>query len=131
MTGGMGGMGGMPATGNPTWSAVYSEVIVAKGCTGGAQCHGGSAGMLSMATSDTAYTALVDVAAMAIFPGFPNCSESGLKRVVPSNPEQSVLYQKIAHMETCGLEMPPGQPMLPMAQIEQVKMWIAGGALKD
>jgi len=127
--GGMAGAGGMPDTGLPTWSAIYSEVIMKKGCNGGAQCHGGSGGMLNMATSDGAYAALVDVNAMGIsLP--PSCSDSGLKRVVAFMPDQSLLVQKLEHTQTCGMAMPPGVT-LEAVQTQQVRMWIMNGALKD
>jgi hypothetical protein len=133
--GGMGGTGGMAPTGDPTWSAIYSEIIMAKGCSQGAQCHGGSGGMLMMADADSAYTALFDVMAMGVLPlpGFENCNESGLKRVAPNDPDMSLLVQKLAGTQTCGMQMPPGGPasLIPAAQLEQVRMWIAAGALKD
>lgn len=131
--GGTGGTGGMPPTGNPTWSAIYPEIIMARGCAQGAQCHGGAGGMLTLSDADTAYAALVDVMAMGVLPGFTNCSESGLKRVVPNDPDMSLLVQKLAGTQMCGLQMPPGGPasLIPAEQLEQVKMWIAGGALKN
>jgi len=131
--GGTGGTGGMPPSGDPTWSAIYPEIIMAKGCAQGAQCHGGAGGMLNMSDADMAYTALFDVMAMGVLPGFTNCSESGLKRVVPNDPDMSLLVQKLAGTQTCGLQMPPGGPasLIPAAQLEQVRMWIANGALKN
>lgn len=128
--GGMGGMGGVTDTNDPTWSAVYAEVIMRKGCNSGAQCHGGSGGMLMMADSDGAYAALVDVAAMGILPGQPNCADSGLKRVVPFDPDSSLLVQKLEQTQTCGLGMPPGVT-LPPEKTQQVRMWIANGAMKN
>ena len=60
---------------------------------------------------------------MGMWPNKPNCSESGLKRVVPNNPEMSLLYQKLSHTHACGLEMPPAPlPKIPDAQIEQVRI---------
>jgi hypothetical protein len=130
---GMGGTGGVPPTGDPTWTAIYSEIIVAKGCAQGAQCHGGAGGMLMMADADAAYAALYDVMAMGTLPGFTNCSESGLKRIVPSDPDMSLLVHKLAGTQTCGLQMPPGGPavLISAQQLEQVRTWIAGGALKN
>jgi len=89
--------------------------------------------MLMMTDADTAYTALFDVMAMGVLPGFPSCSESGLKRVAPNDPDMSLLVHKLAGTQECGLQMPPGGPnsLIPAEQLEQVRMWIAGGALKN
>jgi hypothetical protein len=108
---------------------------VAKGCNSGAACHGGAGGMLMMTDADTAYTALFDVMAMGVFPvpNFESCNESGLKRVAPNDPDMSLLVQKLAGTQTCGTQMPPGGPnnLIPAEQLEQVRMWIAAGALKN
>jgi hypothetical protein len=129
--GGMGGTGGMAPTFEPKWSAIYPEIITAKGCSQGAQCHGGAGGMLNMSDAATAYAALVGVAAMGVLPGAPNCSESGLTRVVPGDPDNSLLVQKLSNTQTCGTQMPPGGPQggtFGPGQLEAVKAWIAAGA---
>jgi hypothetical protein len=136
MTGGAGGMtggsGGMPADTNaPTWAAVYSEVIMRKGCNAGAQCHGGSGGMLTMADSDGAYLALVGTDAMGISPPpMASCKDSGLKRVVAGDPDNSLLVKKLENTQLCGTSMPPGVT-LPPEKLAQVRMWITMGAQKN
>lgn len=137
MTGGTGGTtggtGGMAAvdTNEPTWTAVYTEVVMRKGCNAGAQCHIGAAGQLTMADPDSAYDALVGVDAMGLAPpGMAACAESGLKRVVANDPDNSLLVKKLENTQPCGSSMPPGV-MLPAEKLAQVRMWITMGALKN
>jgi hypothetical protein len=133
MTGGMGGMGGMPLSGDPTWSAIYSEIIMPKGCGQGAMCHGGGGGMLTLTDKAASYAALVGVDAMGMLAGFPLCSETGLKRVLPMDPDNSLLVQKLEGTQTCGVEMPPGGATLRISpdQQAQVRAWIMEGAMDN
>lgn len=134
-TSGMGGMGGasgasgMGGGGEPTWSAIYSEIIVGTGCNGGAFCHGGNVGNLPMLEKDATYAALVDVDAMGtnLVPGTPNCVDSGLKRIVSGDPDSSLLVAKIEGTQECGMQM----GALTEAQITQIRTWIQNGALDN
>jgi hypothetical protein len=134
---GTGGAAGMGATGAPTWSAVYSEIIVAKGCSGGALCHLGTVGGgLMMSDAASAYAALVGVPAMGmnLLPDStdPECKDSGLTRVVAGDPDMSLLVQKIEGTQTCGTAMPPPPgTLLGVAEVAQVRMWIQNGAHED
>lgn len=120
--------------GSPTWSAIYQEIIVTKGCNGGPTCHASSAGgNLVMQTKDTSYTALVGVKAMGtnLSGGGPNCADTGMMRVTAGNPAQSLLVNKVeAAQPMCGLHMPPGGMLMP-AEIQQIKDWIMAGAKND
>ncbi|HEY2732797.1 MAG TPA: PQQ-binding-like beta-propeller repeat protein [Polyangiales bacterium] len=125
--------GGMLSTGAPTFSGVYSDIIQGTGCAGSTLCHGGSGGHLNMTDKQGAYAALVNVAAMGqnlLTDSGLNCSDSGLLRVKPSDPDESLLVQKLENKQPCGSAMPPGG-MLTGAQIEQVRMWIQNGAHDD
>jgi len=51
-------------------------------------------------------------------------------RVVPGDPDHSLLYQKLAGHPPCGDPMPSTGP-LSAAQIELVRSWIAAGANND
>ena len=64
-----------------------------------------------------------------------HCGGMGRVRVVPRNPESSVLYQKVLARSTmqetapCGAGMPPpGLEPLSREQVEMIRAWIAGGA---
>ena len=94
----------------PKFSAIFDEIIVAKGCNGGALCHGGSVGKLTMTNKADAYTALVGVDAMGtnLPPAPMDCKDSGLKRVVAGDPDHSLLMLKVTGMQPCGMQMPPG-----------------------
>lgn len=120
-TGG-GGSGGTGGNGGATFTSVYQGVLVAGGCTAGF-CHGGLAGNLVMSTQAQAYANLVGVTASG-----PSCGLSGLRRVVPFQPDASLLLNKISNLTpACGTSMPPNQ-LLPAAQVDLVRAWIASGA---
>jgi hypothetical protein len=114
--------------GSATWSAVFQEVIVNNGCNGGSTCHASaSGGNLVMQTKADSYSALVNIAAM----GASGCATSMLKRVVPSDPDNSLLVNKLEQaMPACGARMPPGAALKP-EQIKQVRDWVAAGAKDD
>jgi hypothetical protein len=108
----------------PTFSAIFQQIILAKGCAG-VFCHGAAAGNLLMSSQSQAYSNLVNVTASGT-----GCSGSGIKRVDPSRPDSSLLLDKISHVTpACGTVMPPGTEVtLSQAQIDQVRAWIASGA---
>ena len=126
-------MGGTPMApeGSPAWSAIFRDIIVAKGCQGASLCHGGPAGKLMMTTRKAAYDNLVGKAAMGMSADKTSCVDSGLMRVAPSDPDNSLLMQKVRGTHTCGDVMPPNPPMLSPAEIEQIQTWITLGAPYD
>lgn len=87
------------------------------------RCHGTS-GALNLSNPTTAYTALVGAAAAGA-----SCAGGGRVRVVAGNPMGSLLYLKLVNMQPCGNSMPRGGT-LTAAQIETVRLWIAGGAMR-
>ena len=91
------------------------QPIFNNNCVG---CHPGN-GNLSLAASES-YNNLVGVTSNSYAP---------LKRVVPSNPDSSVLYQKIlANPDlSVGQRMPQGGA-LSSNQIETIGTWIEEGA---
>lgn len=135
MSGGTGAAGsaGMPAfvPGSATFSAIYAEIMVAKGCTGSPLCHAGPGGGLTLSQRAAAYTGLVDVAAMGVTLTPPHCRDSGLKRVVPGAPEQSLLFLKVSGSPPCGQAMPPNPPLLDPADVQRIRDWIMAGAPND
>ncbi|HZR79513.1 MAG TPA: PQQ-binding-like beta-propeller repeat protein [Candidatus Binatia bacterium] len=125
LEGGGGGGGGGGPTFDPTLSAIYDEIIVAKGCTT-TSCHGSNQGNLSMRTKDEAYGNLVGVPAAG-----PSCASSGLVRVVAGDPAASLLLDKVSHATpVCGGPMPPTGP-LSQQEIDQIRQWIERGAPND
>ena len=114
-----------------TYSAVFQIFIVA-GCNGSPFCHAGPSGGLVMNEQQATYDALVGVAAMGMTPNrtSTDCRDSGLVRVVPGDPANSLLMQMLEGTQTCGTQMPPNG-MLTAGQIEQVRVWIANGAVND
>jgi hypothetical protein len=131
------GGAGMPG-GAPTFSRVWNEVLVVKTCNG-AFCHGIGMANLSMKNKDDAYLNLVNVAAAG-----PSCGMTGMLRVKPGDPTQSLLLDKISHaMPACGDPMPIGARLAPDClsmqptvcntefEIALVRDWIAAGANND
>ncbi len=78
-------------------------------------CHP-SSGNLNL-TSGNSYNQLVNI----------NASGYSAKRVVPNEPENSVLYKKIDGSGTYGSNMPLGGS-LSTNQVNLIKQWIAQGA---
>jgi hypothetical protein len=124
----------MYTPGSPTWSAIYPEIIVKLGCNGGPSCHASSAGgKLVMQNQADAYAALVNVKAMGtnLQAGGTNCADTGLMRVKPSDPTNSLLVNKVeAATPMCGMHMPPGG-MLTADQLKQLRDWISAGAMNN
>ena len=123
--------------GSATYSAVFEEVIIANGCNGGPFCHGGATGGLTMNEKQATYDALVGVQAMGttLATGedagmVRDCVDTGLVRVVPGDPENSLLMQKLLDEQPCGTMMPPTGVLTP-EQIEQMRAWISNGAADD
>lgn len=121
----VGGTGGTPVAA-PSFSDLYRDVL-APSCVGGDSCHSSSnrSGFLSLGTRDEAYTGLVGMLARG-----SNCRRLEWTRVVPGDPEQSLLLAKLLGTAGCGARMPSSIP-LPNAEIDAVRAWIAVGAPDD
>jgi polyvinyl alcohol dehydrogenase (cytochrome) len=113
-----------PPVPGDSFTEIYDEIFVGTGCAGGG-CHGSGAGELSMETKEIAYNELVDVPA-----GGAPCVSSGLIRVVPGDPDASLLVNKISGDPVCGDTMPIAGS-LTEEQIERIRSWIARGAPND
>ena len=115
----------------PTFSELYTALL-GPSCAS-AFCHGTPVGgMLVMANRDVAYQGLVDqpAAGVSLVEGGIDCATTGLIRVVPGQPEMSLLYLKLMSPPPCGDQMPVAQ-LLTADQIEQIRLWIAAGALDN
>jgi hypothetical protein len=106
----------------PNYSDVQSLWSTNTLCTG---CHG-SAGGLNLAEGSS-YAALVNVANR-------NAACNTLKRVLPSDPDNSALVRKIEGT-TCGNRMPRGANVAHFdnnpGQLILIRSWILGGALNN
>jgi len=109
----------------PTFSAVYTEVIGTHNCLLGL-CHGEGAagGGLSLFPKRSAHESL-----LAESRGF-ECRGLAMPIVDPGRPERSLLWQKLRPDPPCGLSMPPDRN-LDERHVEQVHEWIARGAPDD
>ncbi len=103
--------------GTATMAAV--QAIFTRACV---SCHGSSGG-LNLANATTSRTNLVNRAAAG-----GACSTGMRVRVVPGNPTMSLLYQKITNTQTCGASMPRNAALLPAADQNVIRSWIAAGA---
>lgn len=111
------GAAGSNAGEAPTFDAVYA--LITDSCNG---CHALGDGGLTTKTRDGAYTGLVNASAR-------QCS--GWKRVVPNQPDRSVLYLAITRTSVSGCDprdMPPGGTKWSQENIDLVKAWILAGA---
>ena len=86
-------------------------------------CHGKGLIGLNMASKQAAYASLVDQ------PPSPkgSCEMLGKKRVVPKDPDESLLFLKLTVDAPCGQQMPPGG-QLPEEAREKVRAWSEAGA---
>jgi hypothetical protein len=136
--GGSGGTAGMgqpciaPLGGDPQPTFTWFFENVVPNCAG-PLCHSSAAGGgLVLDTKDDAYAQLM-MPAMGVNLGpsqsMTNCEDTGLTRVVPSNPDASLLYAKLRTDidPPCGNRMPTGSELC-ATSIEAIRMWIASGA---
>ncbi len=100
-----------------TFQSVYDDILSVQ-CS---PCHTQRAlGGLAMPNADAAFSALVGASAAT-----DDCA--GRKRVVPGQPQNSVLFQKLSGVNLCGPEMPPFGP-LSSSDLSFIQRWIAAGA---
>jgi hypothetical protein len=115
------------SSGSTASSATFTEVyttILGKSCTN-STCHfSGVGAALDMSSQPNAYTNLVNVSAAGTA-----CGASGLIRVVPSDPNTSLMYEKVHDASPpCGAQMP--FHLTPLSADEQSLIfdWINAGA---
>jgi hypothetical protein len=115
--------------GSESFAAIYESILknTTYNCAG-PLCHGRETAMampvgnLSLSTADVAYMQLVKVDSTGM-------ACSGMPRVVPGNPEGSLLVQKLrSSTTTCGGVMPVGADEISEADLKRVTDWISGGA---
>ncbi len=105
-----------PAAGANDFRAIQ-DTILTPICTA---CHAGASAPLGLRLdSANSYAALVNVASVQV---------SSLRRVLPGDPGNSYLVQKMEGRAAVGSRMPLGGPPLTQASIDLVRAWIAAGA---
>lgn len=119
----------------PRFSDVYSTILVVPPLQGGqcTGCHGTMGDYQVAPTRAGAYTQLVGAAHHR----GPMCANAGLTAlVVPSSPQQSLLYRKMSSTQpaSCGDGMPAMSTQVPAAPrqfIVTLGSWIRAGAPND
>lgn len=90
-------------------------------------CHNGAGamlpGVLNLSTEQASFDNLVNQASLQVGGG-------AALRVTPGQPDNSYLIQKLENMQMVGGVMPP-TGMLPQADIDQIRLWITNGALRN
>jgi hypothetical protein len=116
------------AIGSITFTSLYDDVFsqqafgTGAGCANG-YCHGGGVSGFSVSTKQDAYTSLVDAE------GSADCG--GEIRVVPGDPDASLLVQKITD-PSCGDRMPKdNEDSLSPETVARIRAWISAGAMDD
>jgi polyvinyl alcohol dehydrogenase (cytochrome) len=105
-------------THEPTYSAIYREILEPQGCTAD-RCHGGLG--LKLDKQGSGYESLRNDS------GVNDCADK--KLVVPGKPEESLLYNKVAEEKpVCGARMPLGLAPLTPEALKQLRTWIENGA---
>lgn len=106
-----------------TFTMIYGEIFQ-KFCNADF-CHGSSKpDFFDVSSKRAAYDSLVNAPASST----RKCADSGLLRVVPGEPESSLLRLKLRTMGTpCGQQMPIGGELRPELQM-LIEQWIREGA---
>jgi hypothetical protein len=125
-------------TGPATFTRVWEEILMPKGCAG-AYCHGSGVGGLKFMKKEEAYGVLVGVMAAG-----PSCGSSGKMRVKAGDPAESLLLDKMSAVKpACGDAMPIGTKLEPncvsmntsvcntLEDLKLVREWIMSGAKND
>jgi hypothetical protein len=100
----------------PTLSAIRRDIFEPR-CNFGA-CHGGGSPVRGLGLGEGAFAALVDVA---------SAEDPNVKRVVPGDPDASLLYRVLQGPVGGTRQMPVGSAV-DAADLEQVRAWIESGA---
>lgn len=118
----------------PDFPSIYARIL-APNCAGEIGCHGPEPrGVdLDMSSEAMARLSLVGVPASSRPDLGASCTATGLDRVVPGDPDASLLLGKLtgapdAPVSGCGDRMPLGGNALAPAAVTAIRDWIAAGA---
>ena len=114
---------GLPPAGplGPNFSEIQANVFTLNCATTG--CHFG-AGAPQGLRLDAA-------SSFALLVGVASTEESSVLRVVPGDPDNSYLVQKLEGTASSGQQMPLNAPALPQSTIDVIRQWISDGAIDD
>jgi len=114
-----------PVVIGPTLPQIQAIVFGPTCATGGCHTGGGAGlpGVMDLSGEQASYDNLVNIAALQIGGG-------GTFRVLPGDPDNSYLIQKLQGNQMAGGQMPPGAP-LQQAVIDDIRLWITNGALRQ
>ncbi len=109
-----GGSGGL----EPTLASIQANVFTPSCAIPG--CHGGGSAQFGLRL-DPGFSAgnLINVAS-------PRAAN--LIRVIPGNPNSSLLIHKLEGTQSLGDRMPQFGPYLPQATVDVIRLWIQNGA---
>lgn len=129
---GTAGTGAAGGCGTESFAAIYQSILMnpTYNCAG-ALCHGrdaasaASVGNLSLSSASVAYMQLVKKAS-------DSATCSGKTRVVPGDPTNSLLVQKLRGQNTtCGAAMPVNGDEIPDEDLKRITDWISAGACNN
>lgn len=112
-----------PVVLGPTLDQIQA-VVFGPVCSG---CHTGPTGVvlpggMDLSTADASYDALVGAGGV----GVPSIQEPTIMRVLPGDPDNSYLIQKMEGNAATGSVMPPSGMLAP-ATIAEIRQWITDG----
>lgn len=105
---------GLVATFDSIQANVFTPICGVPGCHGGAAAQQGL-----RLDAGFAYGNLISVA---------SAQDSNQTRVVPGDPDNSLIVHKLEGTQTVGAQMPDGGPYLQQSTIDVIRLWIANGA---
>ena len=111
-----------PVVMGPTLPQIQAIVFGPTCATGGCHTGGGAGlpGVLDLSSEQASFDNLVNIEALQVGGG-------GAFRVLPGDPDNSYLIQKLEDNQMAGGQMPPGAP-LQQAVIDDIRLWITSGA---
>jgi hypothetical protein len=114
-----------PVVMGPTLPQIQAVAFGPSCGTGGCHTGGGAnlPGVMDLSSEQASYDNLVNIAALQVGGG-------GTFRVLPGDPDNSYLIQKLEDNQMVGNGMPPGAG-LDQAIINDIRLWITNGALRQ
>ena len=110
-----------PGAIGPNFSEIQANIIEPNCATTG--CHLGVAAPQGLRLdSASSYGMLV---------GVPSNESPSILRVVPGDPDNSYLVQKLEGSASVGAQMPLGAPAVDSVSIDVIRQWISDGAIDD
>ncbi len=114
-----------PVVIGPTLDAIQAAVFTPSCATSSCHSDGNQAAGLSLASADTSFLELVGQ--------FSNQNgQANVMLVAPTDPDGSYLIRKMeGAVGITGARMPIGAPAIPQSDIDQIRLWITNGALRQ